>query len=141
GLRPASSLLPLLTYHFCTLGSVVAAGAALAYRRRRPQPRSTLAPWAGLRPHDESRDARWSSVPRLGFPCAAVHDRGRGTSALPHLLHPGLDLVGALRDVGREDAAAARGHQHVVLDAHADAPVLGGDREIVLLEEIGRAHV
>src|SRR5690606_4996161 len=54
--------------------------------------------------------------------------------ATPDLAHPGLDLARLLGDVAGEDTATALGDEHVVLDAHADAPVLRRHGQVVHLE-------
>ena len=52
--------------------------------------------------------------------------------------NPGFDLVGALRDRGREVLVAARRDQHVVLDPHA-AQALDIDTWLHGRDQIGRA--
>ena len=48
--------------------------------------------------------------------------------------HPRLDVVDLLRDARRDPFGAILGHQHVVLDADADAAVLRRDHQVVLAE-------
>src|SRR5580692_9784976 len=58
----------------------------------------------------------------------------RQSAPLPEVLHPGFHFPRFPRQAGGEDAVPFWGHNNVVLDAHADAPVLGRYCQIVRLE-------
>lgn len=48
--------------------------------------------------------------------------------------HPGFDVVDLLRDAGGNPFGAVLGHEHVVLDADADAAVFRRNQQIILAE-------
>jgi hypothetical protein len=82
---------------------------------------------------------RCSSVGKLAQERAEQGSSLRGAARLrllprPHRRDPHLDLVGAARDRSGEVLVAIGRHDHVVLDAHADAAVLGRHGEVVHLE-------
>jgi len=70
------------------------------------------------------------------IPLVGTDRGGSVTKALDATNYPGLDFSELARDVRREVLVPLLGHDHVVLDAHADASVFLGHREIVGLERL-----
>src|SRR5690349_89806 len=62
------------------------------------------------------------SSPTIGFRIPAAE---KGCASL--FFHQRFDLADLLGHAGGQDARSLVGHEHVVLDAHADAPVLRVD--------------